>query len=584
MKKLLQFSALTILTGISFFSCKKEKSCEACGETNKPPMAAAGNDTTIVLPVDSVMLDGSASVDLDGTITSYKWSRISGPVSLSIRNYDLSKTSVKAFTKGVYDFELTVTDNAGMSAQDTVQVIVDDPAINHPPTADAGADTIIILPANTVNLDGSGSTDTENSIINYTWTKISGPSSFNLANGNTIQSMVTNLIQGIYQFELKVADAGGLVAKDTMKVMVNNLPSPPVSCDPRNRPLVQAQLIPLGTLSQIRQTVAVAASGNKIVFAGGYVPGNSPASDRVDIYDIVTGNWTIAQISQARAEIGVAILENRIFLAGGIVPILSSGWPIGAGTWYTTNDPSTRSSVIDIYDVSTNTWNTAQLSHPMAPTGGSVDNKVVFAGGDYSYPTAFADIYDAANNTWSSALLSDARRVLSVTSIDHKIFFAGGDRDIDGFTSNIDIYDAASNRWSVNYFSPPFDQGWAPAGISVGGKNYWAGGQYYHPSIYISVTEHVEIRDDVTHTSTFDCLSEPRSGLTVVRKNNKIIFLGGGSPRFDIYDLSSQSWSIGILPENLLWNSSIISHHNTIYIAGGSMDNVVSNKVWKLEF
>ena len=112
---------------------------------------------------------------------------------------------------GTYRFELKVTDNGGLSAKDTVQVIVNDSAsTNRPPVANAGADQTITLPTNTVTLNGSGSTDPDNNITSYTWTKISGPSSFNIANANAVQTQVTNLVQGIYQFELKVTDAGGL--------------------------------------------------------------------------------------------------------------------------------------------------------------------------------------------------------------------------------------------------------------------------------------------------------------------------------------------------------------------------------------
>src|SRR5205823_4385723 len=43
------------------------------------PVAKAGNDTTITLPRYDLNLDGSASFDPNGTILSYKWSKISGP-------------------------------------------------------------------------------------------------------------------------------------------------------------------------------------------------------------------------------------------------------------------------------------------------------------------------------------------------------------------------------------------------------------------------------------------------------------------------------------------------------------------------
>ena len=109
-------------------------------------------------------------------------------------------------------------------------VIVDgSPTSNHPPVANAGNDTTITLPANTVNLDGSRSTDPDN-ISGYSWTKISGPSSFNIAHANAIQTLISNLVQGVYQFELKVTDARGLFAKDTIQVTVSLQSSTPSTC------------------------------------------------------------------------------------------------------------------------------------------------------------------------------------------------------------------------------------------------------------------------------------------------------------------------------------------------------------------
>jgi hypothetical protein len=82
---------------------------------------------------------------------------------------------------------LKVTDNGGLSAKDTVQIIVNDPSqSNRPPVANAGPDHTITLPINSVNLDGSGSTDPDNNIISYVWTKITGPSSFDISNPNVL--------------------------------------------------------------------------------------------------------------------------------------------------------------------------------------------------------------------------------------------------------------------------------------------------------------------------------------------------------------------------------------------------------------
>jgi hypothetical protein len=91
---------------------------------------------------------------------------------------------------------------------------------NRPPVADAGQDQTIILPASSVTLNGSRSSDPDNNISGYQWTKIAGPSSFVIVNANSIQTLVNNLVQGVYQFELKVTDAGGLSGRDTVQVTV----------------------------------------------------------------------------------------------------------------------------------------------------------------------------------------------------------------------------------------------------------------------------------------------------------------------------------------------------------------------------
>src|SRR5215213_390360 len=78
--------AIVILIGILVsLSCKKETSCEGCNG-NSPPVAIAGQDQFIILPTDSVLLDGSNSSDPDGTIMEWRWRKISGPATFSISN------------------------------------------------------------------------------------------------------------------------------------------------------------------------------------------------------------------------------------------------------------------------------------------------------------------------------------------------------------------------------------------------------------------------------------------------------------------------------------------------------------------
>lgn len=98
------------------------------------------------------------------------------------------------------------------------EISCEDCTTNKPPVANAGTNQTIRLPANEINLNGSLSTDPDNNITSYAWTKIAGPPNVTIANANAAQTGVTGLEQGIYQFELKVTDAEGLYATDTVVI------------------------------------------------------------------------------------------------------------------------------------------------------------------------------------------------------------------------------------------------------------------------------------------------------------------------------------------------------------------------------
>ncbi|MEO5782302.1 MAG: PKD domain-containing protein [Ginsengibacter sp.] len=547
---------------------------------NQPPVANAGIDEIVTLPVDSVLLNGSFSIDPDGTIVSYQWTKISGPSSSNILNSQAPQTMVKNLTKGVYQFELKVTDNLGAIGKDTMQITVNDASqINRPPVACAGADQVVTLPTNTVNLTGSCSTDPDNNITNYAWTNISGPSGFTISNANAVQTQVTNLVQGVYLFELKVTDTGGLFSKDTMQLTVSPAVAS-VDCNGNIRPFINAQLIPIGTLSEPQSFVSIATAGNKIFFCGGYKQ-NHIYSTRVDIYDITNNAWSSAELSQAREGITSVALGNKIFFAGG---------------YFGGNGPG-NSSRVDIYDLQTNKWTTAQLSTGrQLIAAAAAGDKVLFAGG-FGWGAGYytiVDIYDASTDKWSTTSLSDRGRDAGVgiasVVLDNKIYFAGSSGDWPGYdfgdlSSTINIYDAITNTWAASKLRGA--RGFL-AGIAINDKIYWAGGDTYPDDqppgeIY---TNEVEIWDKKTNNSSFCTLFQPNAYFSSAQKDNKIIFFtgdGASKNRFDIYDVLTQKWSIGMLPVNIT-AASVISVNNTIYVAGGLVNGSFSNQVWKLEF
>ena len=191
------------------------------GAINQTPIANAGTDKAITLPTNSISLSGIGT-DADGTIASYAWTKISGPTAGSIASPAAASTAINNLVQGIYQFELRVTDNGGAIGRDTVQVTVN-AAINQTPIANAGTDKEITLPTNSISLSGFG-TDADGTIASYAWIKISGPTAGSIASPATASTEISNLVQGVYQFELNVTDNNGAVAKDTMQATVNPQP------------------------------------------------------------------------------------------------------------------------------------------------------------------------------------------------------------------------------------------------------------------------------------------------------------------------------------------------------------------------
>jgi len=176
-----------------------------------PPIASAGPDQSISSATTSITLDGSNSFDLDGTVVSYLWEQISG-ATVTINNINSAVTSVTGLQGGDYVFRLTVTDNDGLTDTDFIAI-----SVNQPPIADANIDQNITTL--TTTLDGSNSTDSDGSIVSYTWTLISG-SGATITTPNNATTTVTGLVLGnTYEFQLTVTDNDG--DSDTDTVIIN---------------------------------------------------------------------------------------------------------------------------------------------------------------------------------------------------------------------------------------------------------------------------------------------------------------------------------------------------------------------------
>ena len=180
------------------------------------------------------------------------WTKISGPAGGNISSPANLSTNITALQAGTYTFRLTASVSGSPVATDDVIINVAAPAANKPPVANAGADISITLPTNTASLMGTASSDPDGTISSYAWTQVSGPNTSTLASPAGSATGISGLVQGVYVFQLKVTDNGGLNDLDSVSVIVNPAPAPP---PPANKPPVAsagtAQSITLPTSSVI---------------------------------------------------------------------------------------------------------------------------------------------------------------------------------------------------------------------------------------------------------------------------------------------------------------------------------------------
>ncbi|MCP3099730.1 discoidin domain-containing protein [Myxococcus sp. K15C18031901] len=194
---------------------------------NQPPVANAGADRSVTLPSSGITLTGSAT-DADGTIVSYGWTQVSGPIA-TLAGANTATLSLTGLSAGTLVFRLTVTDDDGATHSDDVTLTVSAAPVNQAPVANAGPDVGVTLPTSSVTLTGSA-TDTDGTIAAYAWTQVSGPVA-TLANASTATLSVSGLGAGTFVFRLTVTDDDGATHSDDVTVTVSAAPAnqPPVA-------------------------------------------------------------------------------------------------------------------------------------------------------------------------------------------------------------------------------------------------------------------------------------------------------------------------------------------------------------------
>jgi K319L-like, PKD domain/PKD domain len=187
---------------------------------NSPPVAHAGPDQTVFV-AETVALDGSGSTDVDGDSLAYLWSFTSRPPGSHAVLSDAGAVMPHfvADVSGRYVVQLIVNDGIVDSAPDTVGIDTE----NSPPVADAGPDRTAFV-ADTVSLDGSGSSDVDGDVLSFAWSLTSLPagSAAMLSDPTAVMPRFEVDLPGRYVAQLIVNDGTVDSAPDTVRVDTEN--------------------------------------------------------------------------------------------------------------------------------------------------------------------------------------------------------------------------------------------------------------------------------------------------------------------------------------------------------------------------
>ncbi len=273
--------------------------------------------------------------------------------------------------------------------------------------------------------------------------------------------------------------------------------------------------------------------------------------------NFLNAQWTFEELFQARWYHTSVAVNGKVIFAGGMIA--------GFATV----------STVDIYDVETGSWSTAELSAPRAFIAATVNgNKAYFAGGGGLFSgqeSDVIDVYDSETGNWSTMQLSTPKNVMAAASVGTKVIFAGGGSyNFPTLTPSdvIEIYDVETGQWEYRQLS----EGRGIMGVAVAdGKVYFGGG-----TANGSVTDVVDIFDVENDTVTTLNLSQARAYSSAVAVGEKVIFAGGyGFPldefgEIDCFNTTQGTWeSVAYLSEAKgLMAAAVLG--SKAYFAGGS--------------
>ncbi len=193
--------------------------------TNTAPVADAGPDQSMVIVGQKITLDGSGSFDMDGDPLTFKWRVIEEPIPGACALADNTPVMPMFFAddEGICRFELVVNDgelNSSDCPNDQCRVTI---STNSKPEAVAKIKNPgDFKEGDTVQLDGSESSDVDGDLLTFMWTLIKPNGSNEALNDpNAVMPEFVADVEGAYSAILVVSDGKQQSDPADVQVSVN---------------------------------------------------------------------------------------------------------------------------------------------------------------------------------------------------------------------------------------------------------------------------------------------------------------------------------------------------------------------------
>jgi hypothetical protein len=197
----------------------------AAATGNTAPVANAGPDQTVAVGA-SVILDGSASHDVDKNALTYQWALTTKPAgsAAALANSTTAMPNFVADVAGQYVGQLIVNDGTVSSAPDTVTIMAG--VGNTAPVANAGPDQIVAI-GTTVMLDGTASRDADGNALIWKWALTTKPTGSTAVLSDPTAARPSFIVDkgGEYVAQLIVND--GMLDSRPATVMIKTTVMPP---------------------------------------------------------------------------------------------------------------------------------------------------------------------------------------------------------------------------------------------------------------------------------------------------------------------------------------------------------------------